>query len=84
MMPSKRHWIAARRPAQRRRGLDRAGIGRPRRENGALFGKRQIGIVDDIVRVRKGLRGMQERIEIVLVAWLGRACRHWTSGIAMH
>jgi len=48
-------------------GLQRTGVGRPRRQNGALFAEGEIGIAHDIHRVRKRSRRVQECIEIEFI-----------------
>jgi len=50
--------------AKLRRCLHGTGIGRPRREDRALFVERQLGIIDDLGRVTERLRGMQQFVEV--------------------
>src|SRR5438128_294794 len=49
---------------ERRRGLHRARVGSPRRQDGSLFVESEIRIADDLGRMREGLGRMEKFIEI--------------------
>ncbi len=46
--------------------LDGAGIGRPRRQDGALLVQREVGIAHDMLRMLERPRGMQQVVDIEL------------------
>ena len=45
-------------------GIDRAGVRRPRGQNGSLFIQRKIRVGNDVGRMREGLRRVEEFVEI--------------------